>query len=87
MSSDESADLLGSVFVPLSSVVFAGDFLLRGVSMRGANLVCFASCAGGFYVVSRVRWRSAISVLGERIFLEVLTTLQSRKRQRAITGL
>ena len=81
MSSDESADLLGSVFVPLSSVVFAGDFLLRGVR------ACSASCAGGFYVVSRVRWRSAFSVLGERIFLEVLTTLQSRKRQRAITGL
>ena len=31
MSSDESADLLGSVFVPLSSVVFAGGSLACGV--------------------------------------------------------
>ena len=49
--------------------------------------VLYAVCSWGFYVVSRVRWRSATNVLGERIFLEVLTTLQSRKRQRAITGL
>ena len=60
---------------------------------RGVGVCVYAcalrrcSWAGAFYVVSCVRWRSAFNVLGERIFLEVLTTLQSRKRQRAITGL